>query len=181
MFPIKKIVIIGPESTGKSTLASGLAKVFEEPWVEEFAREYLQKLQRDYGYNDLLEIAKGQIELEDKKSQSAKNMLFCDTDLHVIKVWSDHKFQKTHPWILDQIKKRSYDLYFLTDIDIPWQEDPLREHPEPRMRQYFFDVYQQMLLRSKTPHYLISGSAEERLDQAVNHLKNFFNKNLFES
>jgi len=173
MHKIKKIVVIGPESTGKSTLTKGLAEVFGEPWVEEYARDYLQHLARDYGYEDLLEIAKGQLALEEDKMKSAKKLLFCDTDLHVVKVWSDHKFQKTDPWILEQINRRKYDLYFLTNIDIPWQEDPLREHPDPSMRQYFFDIYHQILATSNTPFYLISGSPEQRLVQAVELLKRF--------
>lgn len=171
---IKKIVIIGPESTGKSTLTKGLAELFEEPWVDEYARTYLQTLNRNYEYEDLLQIAKGQIALEDRQIKSAKKLLFCDTDLHVIKVWSDHKYKNTHPWILEQIKQRAYDLYLLTDIDIPWQEDPLREHPDPAMRQYFFDIYHQILLESGRPFFLVSGSPEQRLDQAVKLVKEFF-------
>lgn len=170
---IKKIVIIGPESTGKSTLTKGLADFFEEPWVEEFAREYLQNLDRNYEYEDLLEIAKGQIDLENQQIQSAKRLLFCDTDLHVIKVWSDHKYKKTHPWILEQIKQRTYNLYLLTDIDIPWQEDPLREHPDPSMRQYFFHIYYQALLELDTPFFLISGSPEQRLERAIKLVNEF--------
>src|SRR5690606_33055147 len=99
MPPIKKIAIIGPESTGKSTLTKALASKFGEPWVEEYARPYLEKLDREYQYGDLLEIAKGQLKLEDQREKLAKRMLFCDTNLYVIKVWSDHKFQKTDPWI----------------------------------------------------------------------------------
>lgn len=170
---IKKIVIIGPESTGKSTLTQGLAEKFGEPWVEEYAREYLKDLGKTYNYGDLLKIAQGQIALEEQKSEAANELLFCDTDLHVIQVWSDHKFKKTHPWILQQIKERSYDLYFLTAIDIPWQEDPLREHPDPAMRQYFFDTYHEMLSNSKTPFFLISGNPEQRLTQAVIYIEEF--------
>lgn len=170
---IKKIVIIGPESTGKSTLTKGLAEKFGEPWVEEYAREYLEDLGRAYTFEDLLQIAQGQIALEEEKEKSANQLLFCDTDLHVIRVWSDHKFKKTHPWVLQQIKERSYDLYFLTAIDIPWQEDPLREHPDPEMRQYFFDIYHQLLTASKAPFFLISGNPEQRLEQSVKHVEDF--------
>lgn len=170
---LKKIVIIGPESTGKSTLTRGLAEKFGEPWVEEYAREYLEDLGRTYYYEDLLKIAQGQIALEELKAKAANKLLFCDTDLHVIQVWSDHKFKKTHPWILQQLKERSYDLYFLTAIDIPWQEDPLREHPDPEMRQYFFDLYHQLLTTANTPFFIISGNPKQRLDQAVKVLEGF--------
>lgn len=176
MTKVKKVVVVGPESTGKSTLTKGLAEAFEEPWVEEYAREYLEGLGQAYGYDDLLEIAKGQVALEEQKKKSAKKLLFCDTDLHVIKVWSDHKFKKTHPWILQQLEERVYDLYFLTAIDIPWQADPLREHPDPAMRQHFFDIYHQLLSASKTPFFLISGDPVQRLAQAVQLLNDFLGK-----
>src|SRR5690606_99690 len=110
---------------------------------------------------------------EEKKAKAARQLLFCDTDLHVMQVWSDHKFKKTHPWVLQQIQERTYDLYFLTSIDIPWQEDPLREHPDPAMRQYFFDIYYDLLRASKMPFVVISGSPEQRLDQAIQYLGNF--------
>lgn len=168
---VKKIVVIGPESTGKSTLTKGLSEVFGEPWVEEYARQYLQDLQSSYEYKDLLSIAKGQVEREDRKALLAKRFLFCDTDLQVVEVWSDHKFQKTHPWILEQIEQRHYDLYLLTDIDIPWQYDPLREHPDPAMRKYFFDIYQQLLEERNLPFFIISGKPHQRLHQAVNCVK----------
>lgn len=170
---IKKIVIIGPESTGKSTLTRALAEVYNEPWVEEYARAYLEDLGRAYTYGDLFKIAQGQIALEEEKAKAANRLLFCDTDLHVVQVWSDHKFGKTHPWTLQQIRERTYDLYLLTSIDIPWQEDPLREHPDPAMRQYFFALYHQLLSASDTPFYLISGNAQQRLDQAVTYLESF--------
>ncbi|HLT08603.1 MAG TPA: ATP-binding protein [Cyclobacteriaceae bacterium] len=173
MPPIKKVVIIGPESTGKSTLAKGLAERFNEPWVEEFAREYLERLAKPYDYDDLLKIAQGQIALEEKRANEAQKVLFCDTDLHVIQVWSNHKFGKTHPWIVQQIEQRKYDLYFLTAIDIPWQKDPLREHPQPEMRQYFFDIYTNILKDKDAPYHLISGSPHQRLDQATQILMTF--------
>ncbi|MEX2591844.1 MAG: ATP-binding protein [Anditalea sp.] len=171
MSSIKKIVIIGPESTGKSTLTQALAKEFDEPWVEEYARRYIENLPGKYNYKDLLKIAKSQLALEDQKEKSAKQLLFCDTDLHVIKVWSEYKFKKTDPWILEQIKKRTYDLYLLTDIDIPWQEDPLREHPAPAMREYFYDKYHRIVLDSQVSFARISGSPEERLYKAMKAIK----------
>ncbi|MFD2200508.1 AAA family ATPase [Shivajiella indica] len=164
---LKKVVVIGPESTGKSTLSQTLAAHFSVPWVPEYAREYLEKLDRSYQYDDLLKIAKGQVALEEKEAEKAKNLLICDTDLHVIKVWSEHKFGKVDEWILDQIRERIYDAYLLTDIDIPWQEDPLREHPEPKMRRYLFDWYQRLIQQSGVPFIIVSGSEEERLRKSI--------------
>src|SRR5690606_354061 len=171
MPPIKKVVIIGPESTGKSTLTQALANEFKEPWVEEFARPYLENLDREYRYSDLWEIAKGQLELEDQREKSAKEILFCDTNLYVIKVWSDHKFQKTDPWILEQLQKRSYDIYLLTHIDIPWEEDPLREHPQSFMRGYFYEQYLQIVSNSNVPFAIIQGNPQERLVRAIGAIK----------
>lgn len=164
---LKKVVVIGPESTGKSTLSQALAAHFEAPWVPEFARSYIEKLDRPYGYEDLLEIAKGQIEWEDIQSKKADQLLICDTDLHVIKVWSEHRFGQVHDWVMEQIKIREYHIYLLTDIDIPWQEDPQREHPEPEMRQHFFELYLRLIHQTGAPYEIISGKESERTQKAV--------------
>ena len=170
----KRILILGPESTGKSTLAEKLAEHYAEPWVPEVAREYLEQLDRPYGYDDLLQIGRQQMQLEDEMAAGAKNHLFCDTDLRVIQVWSQHRFGKVDPWVLEEITRRTYDLILLCAPDLPWQEDPLREHPELEMRQQFFDVYQQLAQASGFPWALISGDTAERLStaiQEVNYLK----------
>lgn len=163
----KRIVILGPESTGKSTLAEGLADHFKEPWVPEYAREYLEKLNRKYGYGDLINIGRGQVALEDEIAKNADNYLFCDTDLRVIHIWSEHRFGKTDPWVLDQIKKRTYDVILLTDTDLPWTPDPQREYPELEMRQYFFDKYLKLAQASGFPYSIVSGEKEVRLAKAI--------------
>jgi len=170
--PLKKIVILGPESTGKSTLTQSLAAHFSAPWVREYAREYLEGLDRPYDYPDLLKIAKGQIALEDEMESGAENLLFCDTNLLVIEVWSEHKFGKTDQWILENLQKRDYDFVFLTDIDSPWLDDPQREHPEPKMRTYFFDLYLQKIKASKTPFTVVSGTPEKRFLLALEQIQN---------
>jgi len=163
----KRILILGPESTGKSTLAEKLAEHYAEPWVPEVAREYLEQLDRPYGYDDLLQIGRQQMQLEDEMAAGAKNHLFCDTDLRVIQVWSQHRFGKVDPWVLEEITRRTYDLILLCAPDLPWQQDPLREHPELEMRQQFFDVYQQLAQASGFPWALISGDTAERLSTAI--------------
>jgi NadR type nicotinamide-nucleotide adenylyltransferase len=163
----KRILILGPESTGKSTLAEKLAEHYSEPWVPEVAREYLEQLDRPYGYDDLLQIGRQQMQLEDEMAAGAKKHLFCDTDLRVIQVWSQHRFGKVDPWVLEEITRRTYDLILLCAPDLPWQEDPLREHPELEMRQQFFDVYLQLTLASGFPWALISGDTAERLSTAI--------------
>ncbi len=165
---IKKIVVIGPESTGKSTLCQALAAAFDEPLVQEFARSYLDRLDRDYKYEDLLEIAKGQVQEEESKVKDAKNVLFIDTDLNVLQVWSQHKYGKTDPWILEQIAAQKYDFYLLTDVDIPWEDDPQREYPDPKMRAYFFNWYKKIVEDSGVPFAIIKGGYEARFIQASN-------------
>lgn len=169
----KRILILGPESTGKSTLAEDLANHFGEPWVPEFAREYLEMINRPYLFDDLVEIGKGQVGLEDQLAEKAKNFLFCDTDLRVIHIWSEHRFGKTDTWVLDEIARRKYDLILLTDTDLPWTPDPLREYPELEMRQYFFKKYCQLAGKSGFPFMVVSGDQETRLQTAVDALKNF--------
>lgn len=167
----KRIVIIGPESTGKSTLTKQLAAHFNTSYVDEYARTYLDKINRTYDQRDLLEIAKGQILLEDTAARSAaNNWLFCDTDLQVLKVWSESKYGTCDEWILQQIACRKYDYYILTDIDMPWEDDPLREHPEPQMREYFFHIYKDIVLHSGVDFMIVKGDAQERLDRAVEGL-----------
>lgn len=167
----KKIVIIGPESTGKSTLTQALAAAYNEPWVNEYAREYITDLTRPYEFEDLLQIAKGQVYAEDIAMKNARKYLFIDTDLQVLAVWSNHKFGKTAPWILEQIKNRKYDLYLLTNIDIPWESDPQREYPDPGMRNYFFDLYHNLLQKSSAPFEIIEGNYMDRFDSAMKALK----------
>lgn len=167
---LKKVVVIGPESTGKSTLAQQLAMHYSCKWVPEYAREYLEHLDRPYRREDLLQIAIGQISLEESLSHHAKHLLICDTDLHVIQVWSHHKFGTVDKWITQQLESRDYDLYLLTDIDIPWEDDPLREHPLPDQRRYFLELYKEVIGNTGVPYEIISGSQDERLFKAIKRI-----------
>ena len=163
----KRILILGPESSGKSTLAEDLANHFGEPWVREFAREYLEKIDRPYRFEDLLEIGRGQVNLEGKLAGKAQKFLFCDTDLRVIHIWSEHRFGKTDRWVMEEIERRKYDLILLTDTDLPWTPDPLREYPELEMRLYFFEKYLKLAQESGFPFLIVSGDRRNRLKTAV--------------
>ena len=163
----KRILILGPESTGKSTLAEMLAQHYAEPWVPEVAREYLEKLDRPYTYEDLLQIGKQQMNLEDELALTATRFLFCDTDLRVIQVWSQHRYGKVEPWMLEEIARRTYDLILLCAPDLPWQEDPLREHPELEMREAFFAQYLQLTKQSGFPFKIIAGDPVKRMSTGV--------------
>lgn len=166
---IKKVAVTGPESTGKSVLARSLADYFRTSWVEEYAREYLEKIQRPYDENDILEIAKGQLKNEERLLRSANGIFFCDTELIVTKIWSEVKYKRCNSWIIDNIILNPYDLYLLCDIDLPWVDDPQREHPH--MRRELFLLYHDELVKRGVPFSVISGTGEARLKNALRALK----------
>ncbi|MCB9045124.1 MAG: ATP-binding protein [Chitinophagales bacterium] len=171
MSNVKKIVVIGPESTGKSTLSAALAVELGTLWVPEYAREYLERLDRPYEQNDLIEIAKGQVKLEDELAAKVSGTLICDTDLNVIKVWSEAKYNACDRYITEQIAERKYDLYLLTYIDTEWEDDPLREHPAPEERTYFYNIYRDIVQNSNQPWVDIRGTHEERLKSAMDAVR----------
>ena len=164
-----KIAVVGPESTGKSTLAEMLAKHYNTYWVREFAREYIDHLKRPYQKKDLDLIARGQMQAENDLTGSAKNgILICDTNLIVIKVWSEYKYGSCEDWILDEMNRRKYDLHLLTYIDIPWEDDPQREHPEKR--EYFYEIYREELNSRGLRYVELKGSMDERFRSAVSEI-----------
>jgi NadR type nicotinamide-nucleotide adenylyltransferase len=165
-----KVVITGPESTGKSTLAKQLADCFNVDMVKEYARTYLEKLDRPYEQSDLTAIAKGQIMLEDNALANNSRMIICDTSLEVIKIWSDFKYHSCDPFISDSYYKRKPHFYLLMTPDLPWQPDPLRENPFDR--DELFEIYQKELISTGTPFYEILGNGEERLKMAKGVIKN---------
>lgn len=186
---IKKVVIIGPESTGKSTLCQMLSQHYGAPWCREYAREYLMTNGTDYNYDNLLTMAKGQVALEDEVAISFENtlieekitlqspisnlksknqaFLFIDTDLYVMKVWCEYVFNDCHSWILKRIAERPYDLYLLCRPDLPWIKDELREYPNEKPRQELYHIYKDLLVQQATPWAEVYGNFEERLERAI--------------
>lgn len=168
---VKKIVIIGPESTGKSTLCNQLADHYHTHYCPEFAREYLLVHGKDYIYDNLLTIAEGQLKLEDETTQSAianqKSAIFIDTDMYVMKVWCEFVFDKCHPWILRQITERKYDLYLLCNTDLPWVKDELREYPDLHTRETLFRIYKDIMINQPVPWVEVSGNHEARLLDSI--------------
>jgi len=174
---MKKVIIIGPESTGKSTLTEQLATHYNTVWCPEFAREYLIENGTDYNFEDLLNIARGQLLLEDNLLLQAKNNLyFIDTDMYVMKVWCEMAFNNCHTWILKQIAARNYDLFLLCNTDLPWIKDDLREYPDLHTRQRLFKMYKDLLVNQGTKWAVISGSYAERLQVALSIIKTVFGK-----
>ena len=163
-----RISITGPESTGKSLLAKGLAKKFGTLYVPEYARQYLQKIGRKYEEEDLVKISQGQIRMQKEiEKQLKKNVVFLDSDLIVMKVWSDFKYGRCHPWIVKQIELNKYDLYLLTYPDLTWKPDQLREHPSTSARMKIFDRYVHELDSRKLPYKIIKGQQNDRINNAM--------------
>jgi len=204
MSELKKIVVIGPESTGKSTLCELLAKHYNTLWCPEYAREYLLTHGVKYTYDDLLTIAKGQLRLEDEyaldvnrqssivngetsdvndedgiandafaasllpfRGRGYNPLLFVDTDMYIMKVWCEYVFNKCHPFILEQIATRKYDLYLLCNPDLPWEPDVLREYPDEAARIELYGIYKDLLQNQSTPFVEITGNYDERLQKAI--------------
>ncbi|RYG53911.1 MAG: ATPase [Chitinophagaceae bacterium] len=178
MVVLKKVVVIGPESTGKSDLCHALALHFNTHFVPEYAREYLLTNGIAYSQKDLLKIAEGQLELEEKITQTClreqKPVIFIDTDMQVIKTWSEFVFNSCDTKILELIAARYYDLYLLTNTDLPWQKDELREYPDHETRLKLFHHYRDALVNQAAPWAEVSGTGPERIKIAVEAVDKMF-------
>ena len=165
-----KIVLFGPESTGKTTLSIQLAKYYNTVWVQEYARPYLQKVwnqeRRTCQQKDILPIAFGQIALENRLAKRADKVLICDTDLLETKVYSSAYYGGFVDPILEKAAtENTYNLYLLTYIDTPWEADDLRDRPEQRLEM--FEAFQEALDQHQRPYLLLKGDKESRLKKAV--------------
>lgn len=173
--PIKKIAIVGPESTGKSTMSQLLARHYKVSWVPEYARYYCENLTAPYTLQDEVNMFYGQVALEDAILVTTESVfIICDTTFVTVKIWSDEMLGETPQLVLDALPKRPYDLYLLMDIDLPWQDDPLRDFPN--QRAYFMDVWHKELRALNANYQLISGLGDARAANAINAIDNFLSK-----
>jgi NadR type nicotinamide-nucleotide adenylyltransferase len=170
---MKKVVITGPESSGKSTLIKHLSESLFTPHVREYAREYIDSLGRAYNKDDLTQIAKGQIDLEEDIICQTPSYLICDTDLLTIKIWSEYKYGSCDPEIIELLKNNLPDLYLLASPDFPWEEDSQRENPYTR--DELFLVYKAEIIKLDIPYIIINGAESERLERAMEIFSNYFN------
>ena len=175
---VKRIVVTGPESTGKTSLARELAAHFDSAWVPEFAREYLDRKYAGHPpmsppcrEEDIDAIARGQIQSEEARARAANRVLFCDTDLYLTVLYAEEYFGHRPAWIRTSAATRPYDLHLLLDLDVPWVSDPQRDLPH--RRRALFDGLRAELARDGRPHVVISGDWEERWARARSAVRSF--------
>ena len=167
-----KIAVIGPESTGKTELCRKLAVHFHAEWVPEMAREYVEKLEDQYTFEDVCSIARLQIEQEQKYGRKTKpDYIFFDTDLIVTKVWLAYKYDFVPDFVNERLASRFFDFYLICLPDIPWEYDPVRENGDKR--EFFYAWYENEINVLGTPYSRIGGSGEERLQNALQAIKIF--------
>jgi NadR type nicotinamide-nucleotide adenylyltransferase len=167
---IVKVVLFGPESSGKTTLSRQLARYYHTVWAPEFARDYLQEKwnneRKTCEAEDLIPIAIGQMKLENKLAKRADKILICDTDLLETKVYSEEFYGGFVDEKLNKAaNENQYDLYLLTYIDTPWEEDDLRDRPEQRLEM--FNAFETALKKHNRPYILLKGDRETRLKNAT--------------
>lgn len=160
-----KVIISGPESSGKTTLCNQLSVHFKKPFIKEFSREYLNKINRKYAQEDLLKIAKNQYKIE---YQINEKLIFIDTDLITIKIWSQYKYGDCHKWILSKIKEQREEnrFYILCFPDIAWEFDIQRENKDNR--QDLFNIYKEELDKKGYNYMIIKGS--RRAEKAIKEI-----------
>ena len=167
---IVKIVLFGPESSGKTTLSRHLARYYNTVWAPEFARDYLQKKwnneRKTCQKEDIIPIAIGQMKLENRLAKRADKLLICDTDLLETKVYSEEFYGGfVDEKLNDAANKNEYDLYLLTYIDTPWEADDLRDRPKQRLEM--FNAFERALKKHKKKYIILKGNKETRLKNAT--------------
>lgn len=163
---ILKIAVIGPESTGKTSLCEALARHYDTVWVPEYARVYFNDSDiYNYNLDDLVIIAKKQMELERESLAHARRFLFCDTTLITLKIWAELEFQQTPEFIEANLKKIKYDHYFITDTQVPWIADGLRQNKHSR--QLLLNMNIREVEAMGAPYTLIEGTESKRIENAI--------------
>lgn len=163
---MRRIIITGSESTGKTTLAGMLADRYGTVATPEFSREYADERKAPLDRHDVEPIAVGQIATEDRWMRRAqRGLLFLDTDLFSTVVYGNHYYGSLQSWIERVAEERRGDLYLLLDIDVPWVHDPIRDRGE--LRGEMHALFRGVLERHRLPYATISGGWAERFERAV--------------
>ncbi|MCU4176566.1 ATP-binding protein [Marinilabiliaceae bacterium N1Y90] len=167
------MILTGPESSGKSVLSEALSQKYDGLWIPEYARAYVENLNRDYTYSDVEHIARIQVKEYEDAIKSEKEWLFFDTSLIITKIWFTYIFNKYPTWLDDAIEQMQVDLFLLCKPDLPWVADGVREHENKR--QELFVLYKKELERYNKKYNIVSGEAETRFQCAINHINQAIN------
>lgn len=162
---------MGPESTGKSAISSFLASWYKTVWVPEYAREYCAALGREPDLEDEKKMLAGQLALEDSLVPSANRLIFCDTMFLTVKIWSEYEFHLYPPEVDMELERRSYDFFLIMNIDLPWENDPLRNFPD--LRDHFMQIHLREVSALNIPYSIISGFGAQREQNAVRAVETF--------
>lgn len=176
---IFKIAVVGPESTGKSTIAAQLAYHYNTIWIPEFARGYCEQLTSPCTWEDEINMFYGQLELEKRLLPSANKLIICDTTFMTVKIWSDHSFGCSPQEVINKLPVHPYDFYILLDIDLPWEDDPLRNFPD--LREHFMDIWHAELKSLNAIYTVVSGVGTVRLNNAIAAVDIFFSNHQINS
>lgn len=160
-----RVVLTGPESTGKSMLTRSLADHFGGIGVPEYAREYIERLKRPYTEEDVLTIARHQAGQFATPGNTDRPFFF-DTGLIITRVWLEVVYQASYDWIDKALENAGIDLYLLCYPDLPWEPDPLRENGGA-MRFRLYEQYRVVLEAFGFPYHIVKGQGEERLNNAI--------------
>lgn len=169
---VMKIALIGPESSGKTTLCEHLAKYFNTVWVPELARQYIGSLHRKYTLGDIEYCSQMQINEEDRLEKEANRVMFCDSEMIIAKVWCEDVFKTVPAWLEEAASQRHYDLFLLTRPDLPFVPDVVRENPH--RREFFFDWYRRELDNRNFTYAVIEGTEEDRFRNALGAIREHF-------
>ena len=168
-----RVVVTGPESTGKTVIVRQLSDYFKGSYVEEFARTYIEGLGRPYVFEDVVAIAREQLSKRAEMKLKTDQWVFFDTDLIVTKLWFDLVYNKCPKWLEDEVEEPFMDLYLLCYPDLPWVEDPVRENGGER-RFFLFEKYKEELEKNGFSYYIVRGSGEERFKSAIEGIQRSF-------
>jgi nicotinamide riboside kinase len=172
-----RIILTGPECTAKTTLTIVLADKYGTIYISEYAREYIENLKRHYTYDDVVHIAKKQVELMEDFSNRASELLFLDTYLIITKIWFKRVFETMPDWLDTEIQKTKNDLYLLCKPDIPWKPDSVRENGG-EMRTILYEEYENELRLAGLHYAIVEGQGDERLNNAMKKIQEFLSRKL---
>ncbi len=169
---MKKIILTGPESSGKTTLANDLAQYYKVEYVHEYAREYLSEIGKSYSFEDVIRIAEGQHERERLASLEDRSIIICDTDLLTIKIWLEYKYGRSDEWVDSVISKYKMRHYLLCTPDMPWEDDEMRENPGDR--QELFNIFKENLEFYNLDYKIVEGPEKYREREAISMIESSF-------